>query len=105
MRKKLYHKLVRDRIPEIIDRVDKEYQASQLHGDDLVRYALKKLREEVQEFVADPCAEEAADILEILHFVCEIAAIPWTEVEAQRISKRIIKGGFETGILLEWVED
>jgi predicted house-cleaning noncanonical NTP pyrophosphatase (MazG superfamily) len=105
MRKKLYHKLVRDRIPEILARVDKEYQIAQLQGEELERYALKKLREEVQEFIEDPCAEEAADILEILHFICVTLAIPWREVEAERTSKYIIKGGFDMGTLLEWVED
>ena len=105
MRKKLYHKLVRDRIPEIIDRADKEYQISQLCDDDLTRYALKKLREEAQEFIEDPSAQEAADIVEILYFICERLAIPRSEVEAERISKRITKGGFDMGILLEWVED
>ncbi len=96
---------MRDRIPEIIDRVGKEYQTSQLREGDLLRYALKKLREEVQEFTEDPSGEEAADILEILHFICEKLAIRWTVVEAERTSKRILKGGFDRGILLEWVED
>jgi len=105
MKKKAYYKLVRDRIPETIDEAGKRYQVSQIRGADLTSYALKKLREEVQEFVEDPCGEEAADILEILNFICERLSISAAAVEAERISKRVRRGGFDMGLLLEWVED
>ena len=49
--KKLYYKLVRDRIPEIITDAGKDFSVRQIRGEDLTRFALKKLREEVQEFV------------------------------------------------------
>ena len=77
----------------------------QLRGEDLVRGALKKLREEVQEFVENPCAEEAADIQEILDFVCERLQIAPRTVKAERVSKRVTRGGFDMGIMLEWGED
>jgi predicted house-cleaning noncanonical NTP pyrophosphatase (MazG superfamily) len=103
--KKIYQKLVRDRIPEIIEKDGKDYQISQLRGEDLTRFALKKLREEVQEFVENPCAEEAADIEEILAFVCTRLSIGPTAIKAQRLSKRAARGGFDMGMLLEWVKD
>jgi predicted house-cleaning noncanonical NTP pyrophosphatase (MazG superfamily) len=103
--KKIYQKLVRDRIPEIIEKDGKDYQISQLRGDDLTRFALKKLREEVQEFVENPCAEEAADIEEILQFVCGRLSIGPTAIRAQRLSKCATRGSFDMGFLLEWVEE
>jgi len=105
MKKKLYHKLVRDRIPEILHNTGKNYQVCQLQGEDVTNYALKKLREEVQEFVENPCAEEAADILEVLEFICDRLSIGPVAVDAQRVSKRVTKGGFDMAMLLEWVED
>jgi len=105
MKKKFYHKLVRDRIPEIITESGVAFEVVQLQGEDLTRFALKKLQEEVQEFIEDPSAEEGADIIEIFNFICTRLGIRSSEVKAQRLSKRSSRGGFDMGLLLEWVED
>ena len=73
MKKVLYYKLVRDRIPEIIEETHKQFSVRELDEEEIRRFGLKKLAEEVQEFIEDPSAEEAADILEILEFVCLIS--------------------------------
>jgi len=102
---KIYQKLVRDRIPEIIEETGKEFSVCQVRGDRLKDYAMKKLQEEVQEFVEDPCAEEAADIMEIFHFICNRLGIKDSEVMAATHAKRITRGGFEMGFILEWVQE
>jgi len=102
---KIYQKLVRDRIPEIIEKDGKEFSVCQVRGDRLKDYAMKKLQEEVQEFVEDPCAEEAADIMEIFHFICNRIGIKDSEIMAATHAKRITRGGFEMGYILEWVEE
>jgi predicted house-cleaning noncanonical NTP pyrophosphatase (MazG superfamily) len=102
---KIYQKLVRDRIPEIIEGAGKKFSVCQVQGDRLQGYAMKKLQEEVQEFVEIPSAEEAADIMEIFHFICSRLGIKDSEIMAQTTSKRIIRGGFEMGYVLEWVEE
>ena len=102
---KIYQKLVRDRIPEIISEAGKEFSVCQVKGDHLKDYAMKKLQEEVQEFVEDPSAEEAADIMEIFHFICHRMGIKDSEIMAQSTSKRILRGGFEMGYVLEWVRE
>ena len=103
--KKIYQKLVRDRIPEVITEAGKEFSVCQVKGDRLKDYAMKKLQEEVQEFVEDPSAEEAADIMEIFHFICHRMGIKDSEIMAQSTSKRILRGGFEMGYVLEWVRE
>ena len=102
---KIYQKLVRDRIPEIIEKDGKKFSISQVRGQRLRHYAMKKLQEEVQEFIEDPCAEEAADIMEIFHFVCDYLGITDSQIMAQTTSKRITRGGFEKGYVLEWVAE
>jgi predicted house-cleaning noncanonical NTP pyrophosphatase (MazG superfamily) len=103
--KKIYQKLVRDRIPEIITEAGKDFSVTQLRGERLKDYAMKKLQEEVQEFIENPCAEEAADIMEVFHFVCNRMGIRDSDIMAQSTSKRILRGGFEMGYILEWVEE
>jgi predicted house-cleaning noncanonical NTP pyrophosphatase (MazG superfamily) len=102
---KIYQKLVRDRIPEIIEKDGKEFSAHQARGDRLKDYAMKKLQEEVQEFVENPSAEEAADIMEIMNFLCNRLGIHESTILAEATAKRVARGGFEMGFILEWVEE
>ncbi len=103
--RKLYYKLVRDRIPEIIEKDGKTFQVTQPAPHRLRDYALKKLQEEVMEFVENPCAEEVADIREILDFICIRLGIPERTIEAERTAKYVTRGGFEMGYILEWVDE
>ena len=103
--KNLYHKLVRDRIPEIIEASGKEFSICQAQGDRLKDYSMRKLQEEVMEFVENPCAEEAADIMEIMNFICHRMGIHEHTILAEATSKRVTRGGFEMGFILEWVEE
>lgn len=99
-----YNKLVRDRIPEILDAEGKEYSIVKCEDDDILAYAKKKLLEEAMEFVENPCAEEAADIIEILKFMCSRMGVYEIQIEAAAISKYARKGGFQENYILEWVK-
>ena len=103
--KTLHYKLVRDRIPEIIEESGKTHQTTIIDGEDLKKAALKKLLEEAMEFVENPCAEEAADIMEILHFILEREGITDSQVMTAATVNRIKRGGFNMGYFLEWVEE
>ena len=101
----LYDKMVRDRIPEILEETGKEYSIVKCNEDDILAYAKKKLLEEAMEFVENPCAEEAADIIEILKFMCSRMGVYEIQVEAAAISKYARKGGFQENYILEWVKE
>ena len=100
-----YNKLVRDRIPEILDAEGKEYSIVKCEEEDILSYAKKKLLEEAMEFVENPCAEEAADIIEILKFMCSRIGVYEIQIEAAAISKYARKGGFQENYILEWVRE
>lgn len=100
-----YNKLVRDRIPEILDAEGKEYSIVKCEEEDILSYAKKKLLEEAMEFVENPCAEEAADIIEILKFICSRMGFYEIQIEAAGISKYARKGGFQKNYILEWVKE
>tara|TARA_Y100000310_G_scaffold341949_1_gene443033 strand:+ start:8452 stop:8769 length:318 start_codon:yes stop_codon:yes gene_type:complete len=105
MKKKIYQKLIRDRIPGVIADAGKSFATRIATDQELTNYALKKLHEEVAEFTENPCAEEAADIMEIFHFICDRLEIKGLMIEAETTAKRITRGGFDKGLILEWVED
>jgi predicted house-cleaning noncanonical NTP pyrophosphatase (MazG superfamily) len=103
--KKVYEKLVRDRIPEIIEKDGKDFEVRQETGLRLRDYAMQKLQEEVMEFIENPCAEEAADIMEIMNFICHRQGIREQAILAEATAKRVKHGGFEMGLILEWVQE
>ena len=103
--KKYYNKLVRDRIPEIIEATGKNHLVRHAPPQELKDYSLKKLREEVDEFVENPCAEEAADIMEIMSFICRRMGIGENAITAAATAKRIERGAFDMGFVLDWVEE
>ncbi len=97
-----YHKLVRDRIPEIIKEADKKCVYHIAEEEEFYAKLREKLLEEVNEFLENPCSEEAADILEVLETI--LAQEKYRDARAEQIAKRIERGGFEEQIILEWVE-
>jgi len=103
--KKEYNKLVRDRIPEIIEEAGKTAQVRQDDHKTLRHYAIKKVREEIEEFIENPCAEEAADVMEIMNFICYRAGIHEKSILAEATAKRVERGGFDLGLILDWVEE
>jgi|TARA_Y100000034_G_C6884187_1_gene405725 predicted house-cleaning noncanonical NTP pyrophosphatase (MazG superfamily) len=103
--KKEYNKLVRDRIPEIIEEAGNHAQVHQPDAATLRHYTFKKLREEVEEFIENPCAEEAADVMEIMNFICHRMGIHSHTIVAYATAKRVERGGFEMGLVLEWVDE
>ena len=62
-----YNKLVRDRIPEIIEASGKRCEYSILSGDAYLHMLDEKLNEELAEYQDSKSMEELADLLEVIH--------------------------------------
>ncbi|MTI69193.1 MAG: phosphoribosyl-ATP pyrophosphohydrolase [Firmicutes bacterium] len=100
MKEIIYNKLVRDKIPNIIEDDNKEYLTEIVKGDELKELLNKKLREEVEEYIESNDIEEIADILEVIYAIIENNNISKKEVEKIRKNKKENRGGFKEGIKL-----
>lgn len=98
-----YHKLVRDKIPEIIEKDGKQCVCSTLSENDYLLLLDQKLNEELQEYQESKSMEELADLLEVIHAVVLARGSSIEEVEQIRIQKAEKRGGFKKRILLESV--
>jgi len=93
-----YNKLVRDKIPEILDKKGISYEQRIASEDEYKSELIRKIQEEVQEFAEEESIEELADILEVLE---ALKGIPgYEDVENIRIKKREERGGFNERIIL-----
>ena len=100
-----HNKLVRDRIPEIIEGSGKTCVTRILPQEEYLAALDAKLTEELAEYQADKSMEELADLLEVMMAVAEARGHSFTEVEAIRRAKAEKRGGFRERIFLESVTD
>ena len=101
---KEYNKLVRDNIPEIIEK-DGEKPITHIAEDEEYEKALmEKLQEEVNEFLTEPSKKEMADVLEVLYAIAKLKGFDLDEVEKVRQERTEKRGGFEKKIILERTE-
>lgn len=100
-----YNKLVRDRIPEIIEASDKSCKTEILSQQDYINMLDAKLNEELTEYQESKSLEELADLLEVMEAVVKARGYTWEELLSIREEKRIQRGGFEKRILLKEVQE
>ncbi|MBV1821012.1 nucleoside triphosphate pyrophosphohydrolase, partial [Bacteroidales bacterium MSK.15.36] len=63
---KIYNKLVRDNIPEIIEKDGKKFDIRYAQKEELISLLEAKLQEEAKEFSEDKNLEELADLMEVI---------------------------------------
>lgn len=99
----IYNKLVRDRIPEIIEQDNKTCDVRILNDDEYLKMIDAKLDEEVAEYHKDQNLEELADILEILYAATKAREYSVEDLEECRRRKAEKRGAFEKKFFLEKV--
>lgn len=72
-----YYKLVRDRIPEIIEANGQTCITETLSDEEYLRLLDEKLAEELAEYQASKSLEELADLLEVMRAVVKARAGRW----------------------------
>ena len=100
---KKYNKLVRDRIPEIIEASGNTCITEILSDEDYLRMLDGKLDEELEEYHADQNIEELADLMEVIRACAVARGYTIEELEQVRAEKAAKRGGFEKKILLKEV--
>ncbi|TCK98628.1 putative house-cleaning noncanonical NTP pyrophosphatase (MazG superfamily) [Natranaerovirga hydrolytica] len=100
MGEKIYNKLVRDKIPDIIHKSGKECIVEQIEQEALEGFLKDKLREEVEEYIESGAIEELADIMEVIDGILAHRKIDIETLESIREQKKEERGGFLQGIKL-----
>jgi predicted house-cleaning noncanonical NTP pyrophosphatase (MazG superfamily) len=98
-------KLVRDKIPKIILDSGMTPVVSNGKGKHFSFLLYSKLIEELGEFMSDPCAEEAADMLEVFTTLLRHHDLSLVQVSGVADRKRAERGGFNAGAVLHEVID
>lgn len=100
-----YNKLIRDKNVEIMENLGHKVEYEILDDE---RYNVeldKKLKEEVNEYLANYSVEEMADVMEVIYAMLDYRGITMEEVEKARIEKRNRKGAFKNKVFLKTVEE
>lgn len=94
-----YNKLVRDRIPEILDNKGISYEKRIASQEEYKEELVKKLEEEIGEFTKENSIEELADVIEVIEALKQLPE--YADVEEVRKNKAEERGSFEQRIILK----
>ena len=100
-----YDKLIRDKIPEIIEQSGKKCIVEVMNNDTYIEYLDQKLNEELAEYQQDKSVEELADLLEVIYAVAVARGYSVEELERKRLDKAEKRGAFEKRLLLKSVSE
>ena len=98
---KIYDKLVRDRIPEIIENSGNHCEVEVVSDEIALEYLYKKLNEEVEELLEDKNLEEIADVVEVLFAIGKKYGYSEDDILNIRAEKQAKSGGFDDNIVLK----
>ena len=96
-----YDKLVRDKIPQIIEASGKSCDVEIVSNEVALEYLYKKLNEEVNELLTDKNLDEVADVMEVLFAIANKYGYSEQDLLDKRNEKKNSRGGFEKNIVLK----
>ena len=98
-----YNKLIRDRIPEIIEKNGQKANIRKMTDEEYLAKLDEKLAEELAEYRADGNVEELADLLEVIYAAARARGCTAEKLEEIRHEKAEKRGAFTEKLLLEEV--
>lgn len=107
-KKIIYNKLIRDKIPEIIEKAGKKVKTRVLDKEEYEKQLRKKLAEEAAELINaedDKLLNELADVQELIDVILKFKSISKTKLAKFQKQKCKKRGGFKKKLFLEFVEE
>ncbi len=108
--KKKHNKLIRDKIPQIIEKNNQKPIIKELNKEEFIEKLFDKLIEEANEIIEaqedkKELKEEIADIYEVIDNIVELYELDKKEILSIQDKKRKERGSFKKKIFLKEVED
>ncbi len=100
---KIYNKLIRDKIPQIIEQSGKQANIEEVSGKEYLQLLNAKLGEELQEYLESESIEELADLVEVVYAILDYKNVSLREFELIRKQKVTDRGAFIKRLLLKEV--
>jgi len=97
---KNFNKLVRDKIPEIIEKNNETCEIRILEDSEYLEELNKKIQEEMKEYLESGEIEELADLEEVLRAILNVKNCSYQEFEKLRKDKVLKRGAFDKKIFL-----
>ncbi len=102
---KIYNKLVRDKIPNIIEAKNQKCITREMKDDEYLKALNTKLQEELKEYLESGEIEELADLEEVLRAILDVKGVSYDNFEKIRNNKVAKRGAFKKKILLISADD
>lgn len=98
---KIYNKLVRDKIPEIIEKNGLKAEIEILDDRKFEESLKEKLKEEIEEYFESNEIEKLADIYEVLEAILELKGLSYEKIFEMKNKKNREKGSFKKRFFLK----
>ena len=102
---KVYNKLIRDKIPRIIEEGGKKAILEKVSGKKYLSLLHAKLAEELKVYLDSQRVEELADLVEVVYAILDHKEVSLQEFEDIRKQKVMERGAFQDKLLLKEVID
>ena|SRR3989344_4490820 len=109
MNRKIYNKLIRDKIPEIIKKSNAIPKISKLSSEQFKIALREKLVEEAKELLEartdEEILNELSDVMQLIESIVESNNLTFAKIEKQKRKKRQERGGFGMKLFLKYIDE